>query len=145
MICSTTNLFSQKDEVNKPVKKEYCITMGILQGGGSLIGADLEFLLTSRIGFQVGVGIIGLGTGLNYHLKPWIKSSFFSFQYLNQGIGETFAQNIVGLTYVYRSKKWFTFQAGVGAPLNKGPALPDDYEQPPVMFLYSIGAYIPFQ
>ncbi len=137
------NLFSQTD-IYYELEKRSCITVGILQGGGSLIGADFETLLSNQFGIQIGAGIVGFGGGLNFHFKPSIRSSFLSLQYWNQGIGETFAQNAVGGTYVFRGKKWFTFQIGLGFPLEKGPAMPEDFEQPPIMLLYSIGAYIPF-
>lgn len=119
------------------------ITIGILQGGGSLLGADLEVLLTERIGVQGGVGLVGFGTAVNFHLKPGIRTSMVSLTYWNQGIGESFVQNAVGPTFVYRSKKWFTAQLGLGKPLSKGTAFPEDATQPPVMLLYSIGGYIP--
>ena len=144
LICISTNLFSQEEQVSEQTEKRNSITIGILQGGGSLIGADMEFLLTDRFGFQIGAGLVGFGGGLNYHFKPSIRSSFISLQYLNQGIGDSFAQNVIGPNFVYRGKKWFTAQIGLGVPLEKGPAMPDDFVQPPVMLMYSIGAYIPF-
>ena len=144
IICSlSTNLFSQTEQVDK-IEKRNSVTIGILQGGGSLVGADFEFLLTKQFGFQIGAGLVGFGGGLNYHFKPSIRSSFISLQYWNQGIGDSFAQNAIGPNFVFRGKKWFTFQIGLGVPLEKGPAMPDDFNQPPVMLLYSIGAYIPF-
>jgi len=147
LICISTNLFSQEgqvSQVSEQTEKRNSITIGILQGGGSLIGADMEFLLTDRFGFQIGAGLVGFGGGLNYHFKPLIRSSFISLQYWNQGIGNSFAQNVIGPNFVYRGKKWFTAQIGLGVPLEKGPAMPDDFVQPPVMLMYSIGAYIPF-
>ena len=132
--------FSQVTKTNRS-----CITIGILQGGGSLIGADVEFLVTKKFSFQVGAGLVGYGYGINYHLEPSIKSSFFSLQYWNQGFKNSFAQNVIGPTYVYRGKKWFTAQLGLGKTLDKGPAYPDNIEQPKVIFLYSIGLYIPYE
>lgn len=143
LVCCTTNLFSQTERLDEQTEKRNSITIGILQGGGSLIGADMEFLLTDQFGFQIGAGLIGFGGGLNYHFKPSIRSSFISLQYWNQGIGDSFTQNIIGPSFVYRGKKWFTFQIGLGVPLEKGPAMPADFEQPPVMLMYSIGGYIP--
>jgi hypothetical protein len=35
-----------------------------LMGGGSLVGADLENMLTERVGFQVGAGLVGFGCGI---------------------------------------------------------------------------------
>lgn len=138
----SVSLFSQ-NEFQKIDEKRKCITIGVLQGGGSIIGADFEILLTRRIGIQAGAGYIGFGGGLNYHFKPTIRSSFISFQYWHQGVGDTFTQSLLGPSYVFRGRKWLTFQIGLGTALEEGPALPDDYEQPPVMLLYSIGAYIP--
>lgn len=144
LICISTNLFSQEKQISEQTEKRNSISIGILQGGGSLIGADMEFLLTDRFGFQIGAGFIGFGGGLNYHFKPSIRSSFISLQYWNQGIGNSFAQNAIGPNFVYRGKKWFTAQIGLGVTLGKGPAMPDDFEQPPVMLTYSIGTYLPF-
>ena len=144
LICISTNLFSQEEQISEQTEKRNSITIGILQGGGSLIGADMEFLLTDRFGFQIGAGFVGFGGGLNYHFKPSIRSSFISLQYWNQGIGNSFAQNAIGPNFVYRGKKWFTAQIGLGVPLEKEPAMPDDFEQPSIMLMYSIGAYIPF-
>ena len=93
MICISTNLFSQTELI----EKRHSITIGLLQGGGSLVGADFEFLLTDHFGFQIGAGLVGFGGGLNYHFKPSIRSSFISLQYWNQGIGEYFAQNVMPL------------------------------------------------
>ena len=135
-------IYSQIDTITQ-IDKRNCITIGVLQGGGSLIGADFEVLLTRQFGFQFGGGFVGFGGGLNYHFKPSIRSSFLSLQYWNQGVGDSFAQNAIGGTLVFRGKKWFTFQIGLGFPLEKGPAMPEDFEQPPAMLLYSIGAYIP--
>lgn len=144
MICLSTTLFSQNAQIFEQFEKRNSITIGVLQGGGSLIGADFEFLLTDHLGLQLGAGFIGFGAGLNYHFEPSIRSSFISFQYWNQGIGDSFTQNAVGPNFVYRGKKWFTFQIGLGIPLERGPAMPEDFEQPGVMLTYSIGAYIPF-
>lgn len=121
------------------------ITIGFLQGGGSLIGLDFEALVTDRVGIQAGAGFVGFGFALNYHFKPTIRSTFLSLTYWHQGIGESFAQSVLGPTIVFRGKRWFTAQIGFGFPLDLGPALENtDYEQPPFMLLYSIGAYIPF-
>jgi len=144
LICISANLFSQVEQVSEYAEKRSSITIGILQGGGSMVGADVEFLLTDRFGLQIGAGYVGFGGGLNYHFKPSIRSSFISLQYWNQGIGDSFSQNVIGPNFVYRGKKWFTAQIGLGVPLKKGPALPDDYKLPSVMLMYSIGGYIPF-
>ena len=59
LICISTNLFSQEEQGSEQPEKRNSITIGILQVGGSLIGADVEFLLTDRFGFWSGVGLVG--------------------------------------------------------------------------------------
>ena len=141
LIWSLSSMLLAQTDHDDTIHRRYCITIGILQGGGSLIGADFEFLITQKLGVQAGLGFVGFGAGLNYHLKPSIHSSFFSVQYWNQGIGKSFAQNVIGTTYVYRISKWFTFQIGLGVPLEEGPAMPEDFKSPPVILLFSIGAF----
>lgn len=143
LIFISTNIFSQ-EKVSEEPEKRSSITIGVLQGGGSLLGADIGFLLTDRFGYQIGAGFIGFGGGLNLHLKPSIRSSFISLQYWNQGIGDYFAQSIIGLNFVYRGNKWFSAQIGFGMTLDEGPAWPDHIKQPPVLLMYSIGVYTPF-
>ena len=125
-------------------EKKLCATFGILQGGGSLIGADLEVLAFNRVGIQAGAGFVGFGAGLNIHLKPTIRSSFVSLAYWHQGVGDSYTQSLLGPSFVYRGKKWFTAQLGLGFALEKGPKWDVNKTQPPVMLLYSIGAYIPW-
>jgi hypothetical protein len=124
-------------------EKTASITVGILQGGGSLIGADLEKLLSRHIGAQVGAGYSGFGGGINYHLTPSIRSSFVSVQYWHQGIGNRYAQSMFGPSFVYRAPRWFTAQIGLGYVLGYGPNYPSSAGKSPVILLYSIGAYFP--
>lgn len=122
-------------------------TVGILQGGGSLIGVDLEFLIEQKFGVQVGAGLVGYGAALNYHPEGGIRSSFVSLGYWHQGLGEGFVQSLMGPSYVFRGKKWFTAQLGLGFQLKKGPfaANLDPDALPPVQLLYSIGGYFPIR
>ena len=137
--------YYEKDYDYEETSERVAVTIGILQGGGSLLGADLEVLLTQRVGVQVGAGLVGFGTAVNFHFRPDIRSSMISLTYWNQGIGPSFVQNALGPTFVYRGKKWFTAQLGLGKTLSKGPAFPEEVTQPPVMLLYSIGGYIPIR
>ena len=119
------------------------ITIGILNGGGALIGADYEFMSTPNIGLQIGGGLIAYGFALNYHPAPGVQTSFMSLSYWNQGWGQNFVQRIIGLSYVYRSTGWLTGQIGLGIPIAEGPAMPAGVKQRPLMLLYSIGAVFP--
>jgi hypothetical protein len=143
---STLTSNAQTDKLSDQELEEtskISVTVGILQGGGSLIGMDLEALLTEQFGIQVGAGMFGYGAGLNFHLEPSVRSSFLSMQYWHQGIGDSFVQSAIGPTFVYRSEKWFTFQIGMGIPTALGPGAPNNFDQPPLMLLYSIGGYFP--
>ncbi len=160
MICISANVYSQvndtikvsnkvqpkeeKKEIVKIIEKN-SVTIGFLNGGGSLVGADFEFLVTKSIGLQLGLGYLGFGGGINFHFKPSIRSSFLSLQYWNQGISNRFVQSVLGPNIVFRGKKWFTFQIGLGATLDKGPAFPSTRTQSPVILMYAIGAYIPLK
>lgn len=125
------------------INKRAAVTAGFLQGGGSLIGFDFEYLAAPKLGLQAGLGYVGFGGGINYHLKPQINSSFISIAYWHQGIGESFAQDAVGGVFTLRARKLLSASLGLGVPLSRGPALAADFEQPPVMLLYSIGIYFP--
>lgn len=136
------SLFSQVVDPLK-IEKSSSITVGILQGGGSLVGADFETLLSKQLGVQIGAGLVGYGAGIDYHFKPSIRSSFISLQYWHQGFGTSYTQSILGPTFVYRARKWFTAQFGFGYVLGYGPAWPTTSAKSPVILLYSIGAYFP--
>lgn len=122
-------------------------TVGFLQGGGSLIGIDLEVLATDHIGIQVGGGLVGYGAALNYHPKGGFRSSFISVTYWHQGHQENFVQSLLGPTFVFRGKKWFTAQIGLGFQLNEGPGAKnlDPDALPSTQLLYSIGGYFPLK
>jgi hypothetical protein len=61
----TTN--SDTLQVKEP---KVAVTLGVLQGGGGLLGVDFEFMVSPRVGLQLGAGLTSFGAGINYHLKP---------------------------------------------------------------------------
>jgi hypothetical protein len=138
---------AQKSLVRDSIKNhqiyEKALTIGVLNGGGSLVGLDIEFALINSIGLQAGIGFLGIGGGINYHFRPDIRSSFISLQYYHQGIMDTYTQSLIGPSFVYRARKVFTASLGIGFSLEKGPAWPDTREQPKAMLTYSIGIYFP--
>ena len=121
-------------------KSNTAMTIGLGQGV-SVLGISLEILTTDRIGVQAGGGLGGFDVGLNFHLRPGIRSSYLSLQYLNTvGIAQC-----VGPFYVYRGKRWFTAAVGVGFILNKGINYPTDaaYNNINSSLFLSIGGYFP--
>jgi hypothetical protein len=85
-LCLLGQLLVAQDE-SAARKERNCVAGGILQGGGSLVGADLEFLLFKGLGIQAGAGLIGFGAGINYHIQPDnIRTPFLSLQYWHQGV-----------------------------------------------------------
>jgi hypothetical protein len=136
--------YKQFDSSNMDNEYSGALTMGLLQGGGSLVGMDLEYKFSDFIGIQGGVGLIGYGLGLDVHFRPTIRSSFFSFQYWHQGVNNGFTQSVTGPNVVFRGKRWFTAQIGLGFVIKEGPAWPENMEHTPVMLTYAIGAYIPW-
>lgn len=121
-----------------------CFTVGFLQGGGSLIGLDFEIkpMANSHLGIQVGAGALGYGAGINLHFKKDIRSPFLSVQYWHQGIRDTYVQSLWGPNFVFRGKRWFTFQIGAGRIIERGPNFPEEMEKTPVILTYAVGVYI---
>ena len=147
----TVKKTSNPDGEKKINTNKSALTIGILQGGGSLIGADFERLVYKNIGIQIGAGFIGVGAALNIHFSPTINSSFISLGYWGQGISGTLSQLSAGPTFVYRGD-WFTAQIGIGYILSRGSELEQQLKEtfntddlPKVMALYSIGIYFDFE
>lgn len=130
----------ESDKVKMPDK--LAINVGVLMGGGSIVGADLEYMPASRVGIQAGMGISSFGFGLNYHLQDRINSSFLSFQYWHQGFGSLHFASYVGPMFVFRARKIFQAGVGIGAVVNKGPAFNLDPKVNAIL-LYNIGLYFP--
>jgi hypothetical protein len=97
---------------NQSPEEKIMMSVGIGHGGGSIVGADLEFGLGNRFGAQIGLGYPGIGAGLNFHSKPTLRSSFLSLQYIQAGYSLSRCVSAVGPVFVYRGKKWFTFSVG---------------------------------
>ncbi len=144
LLSISTLLHAQVDSTKKTSTERAALTLGVLNGGGSLVGLDLEVLLSKTFGIQAGAGIKGYGAGMNFHFKPTIRSSFMSLQYWHQGLGDTYVQSLIGPNFVYRGKKWFTFQIGAGYILDEGPEAPLSRNDTPIILMYSIGIYGPF-
>jgi hypothetical protein len=132
--------YSKESIINNKVdKKNFCVTLGYHQGGGSLIGADLELYSKHYVGIHAGAGIRGLGFGFNVHFNEDVNSSFISLQYWNQNnekIRREYLGGVICLRYYY-----FSIQYGLGYPLNHGPesvALPD------ISNMLAVGLYYPF-
>jgi len=134
-----------KIQYGKPIQNfQNSFTIGLLEGGGSLVGFDCEMMISKSVSFQLGAGVIGFGLGINKHIKPTITSSFLSLQYWHQGFANTYTQSLIGPSFVFRANKIFSCQIGLGFPLEKGPAWPENKTQSPIMLTYAIGAYFPF-
>ncbi|MCL2683518.1 MAG: hypothetical protein FWE63_08610 [Bacteroidales bacterium] len=128
--------------------KRTSINVGVLMGGGGLIGADLEFLVSKQVGLQLGAGLGSMGFGVNYHFKPNIRSSFVSIQYLHQGFGDNHYASYLGPMFTFRARKIFQFGIGFGTILSTGPGWErawrgKDEPSTSVALLYNIGMYFP--
>ncbi len=129
------------NNLNSAPQKRNAVTVGILNGGGALIGADYERLFTNRIGLQAGIGFAAYGFGINYHLKPAIESSFINLAYWHQGFVYSFTQSVVGVSFVYRARRLLQAQIGVGFQTDYNSSL---ISYQPVMLMYALGIYLPF-
>lgn len=137
------NRQTARDSIRTHQVYSKCVSVGFLQGGGSIAGFDVEIFTGNILGIQAGAGYVGYGAGLTFHLKPDVRSSLISLQYWHQGIAESFTQSLIGPTFVFRAKKVFTAQLGFGFLLKEGPAWPESIHHPPVMLTYSVGFFWP--
>ena len=140
-----------QSEMDQPLKKkpktpelhekEIAVTAGFLYGGGSLLGVDVEKVLYKKFAAQVGFGFLGFGAGINYHPKSF-STSFFSLQYIHQGVGSTYVHSLIGPTYNLRWK-FIAAQLGYVFVVDKGPlynvAFPNG--APSVVLMYSLGVF----
>jgi hypothetical protein len=140
----------ETDEYQTPEQrmKKTSINAGVMMGGGSLIGADFEVLLTDRFAVQAGAGISSFGFGVNYHLKPRINSSFISVQYMQQGFGNYHYASYIAPTFNFRTRKIFQASLGLGYVVSKGPGIIDYMESKGrfdlyVTLMFSVGVYFP--
>jgi hypothetical protein len=125
-------------------KERTSVNAGVFMGGGGLIGADLEFLLSKRVALQMGAGWGSMGFGINYHFKPQINSMFASFQYAHLGFGENKVGSTIGPMYVFRAKKIFQAGIGYGVVVSKGKQWENVYNENVSTLLYfNIGLYFP--
>jgi hypothetical protein len=129
-------VLGQQDSASLP---NMSVSWGYFMGGASLFGADVEYLFAkNRWGVQAGVGLIGVGAGVNYHLKPRISSSFISVQYWNTWLFSY--MSFVGPMFTFRHKK-FQVSAGCGIALPVGKFAGQGGQ---LMPLINIGGYVPF-
>jgi len=131
-------------EEQSAASKNIVFSAGLLMGGGSLIGVDLEFVIpTTCLGIQIGGGINGYGAGINYHLTSKPNSSFISLQYWNQGFGDNHYASYLGPMFVFRAKKLFQAGLGIGSVVKKGPRWESTVKDEKVnmALLYNIGIY----
>jgi hypothetical protein len=162
-ICLSFGLSAQLLPEPESVKTS-CFTVGYHQGAGSLIGVDFESVIVNQWSAQIGTGFYGFGGGLNYHLTNifrssyynYIRSSFVGIHYWRQGADDSYlqlseldkgfrdshTQTLIGPNFVYRGRKWFTAQIGLGYILDKGPRYVGKADQKFVP-MYSIGVYYP--
>ena len=137
----TNSSLNKINTVDKPISWN-ATSVGIFYGGGGIIGLDYENLITKRLGVQMGVGLISIGGGINYHLKDGTESSLISFQYYRQGLGNSFVQDFIGPSFIYRSRKLFTCYLGLASIISRGPAYPSELGKTPIMLTYGIGLYL---
>ena len=141
---STNGLLAQENDAPATEESRLAISTGFLMGGGGLIGADLEFMPTNRLGLQAGVGLGSFGFGLNYHFQDRINSSFISLVYWQQGLGDNHYASYVGPLYTFRARRFFQASVGYGLVVNEGPAIRGTrYEGTTASLLFNIGLFFP--
>ncbi len=133
------------EEAKEP-EKLWSASVGLLNGGGGLIGFDLERMIDNHFSIQAGFSITGYGAAINYHIKPRINSSMFSFALIHPGIGKNYILTAIGPSFTYRAKKIFFAQFGMSYVIDKGAFFHEVFKEKDFdrMLTYSIGVYFPF-
>ena len=122
---------------------KWVFTVGILQGG-SAVGVDTELRLFDGVGFQLGTGLLGMSTGINFHFDTDIKSPYVTLMYVHQGFGNWFLQSMIGPAYVHRWENGFSGQFGVGflsGYSRKWGDLFDEHVPPTIQPMIALGYY----
>jgi hypothetical protein len=137
-----------EEAVEEEEPKTWAVLVGFFQGGGSLLGADLEVLAYDCLALQAGVGYLGYGAAVNYHFEPTLHSHYLSLAYWHQGFEEDLTQQTVGLAFGIRSFGWLTAQIGLGYVIHRGETATSNLQSAfdtdtlsQYMLLYSIGVY----
>lgn len=133
-----------KELTQKLRREEGAFTFGILQGGGGIVGIEIESLISKYVGVHIGAGVVSFGGGLDVHFKPTAQSSYVSLQYWHQGFKEDFVQSLLGPSFVWRSKFGLTAQIGIGFTVDRSrlgiATVGDNFG----MLTYAIGYYVPW-
>lgn len=137
-----SEMIGQGVDIKFTETKKMAITIGLLNGGG-LLGAELETLLSNKLGAHIGVGFVGACVGLDYHLKPTTNSSYFSLELRNQGIGEIYTDTSLGLGFVLRFKG-ISAQIGGAYILKAGPNTIENWNTGSFVPQVSLGYYSAF-
>lgn len=137
-----TTVFAQGVNIEDFNQDKTAITVGLLNGGG-LIGAEVETLISSRIGAHIGVGFIGFCAGFDYHFKPTINSSSITLQLRNQGFGEIHTDTSLGLGVTFR-KYHLALQIGAAYKLKQGPNTIENWNTSTIIPQISFGYFSPF-
>jgi len=120
------------------------INVGLLMGGGGLIGADFGAMVGNRISLQAGIGLPSVGFGINYHLRPYINSSFFSLQYNQLGFGNLHTVSTLGPSFNFRARRVFQAGVGFGFVIDKGDNFYNVWDDDTNMLInFNIGLFFP--
>lgn len=120
------------------------IVLGYGSGGGSIVGADIETLLTGRLGFMAGAGFIGANVGFNFHLKPKIRSPYLSVQLWQNGLSYAHIYTSVGPYLGVRLFNFLNVEAGVGYILATGDNATQAVLDSDIALGLKVGAFFPF-
>ncbi|MGE5478896.1 MAG: hypothetical protein ACM3U1_00555 [Chloroflexota bacterium] len=113
------------------------------------LGAFVEFHVVDYLSAHVMGGPLGVGFGLNFHLKPDIAGPCVNFEYLYQDFNDPGSTNIIA-SFIYRIPYYVQFQGGVsfwmgtwhGGSIAMYNGVIDEPNK--VSLLLGVGFYYPF-
>lgn len=150
-LLSAPSLAAQ-EPVNTPdaendLYKNFALSIGFLKGGGSLVGAELEWLFADRFAATIGGGYLGVSAGLNYHFDSTVHSNYIGLFFFDQNVGQPdFEQMSTGVLFGTRGFGFLSAELGVGYTLRRGPKIIEQLggQNPSIMLVYNIGVYFAF-
>lgn len=136
----TNNFFNNpvaKSSNNVTLKNS--ISVNVVYALGFFYNMEYERLFAKRFGISATAGFYGAGVGLNVHLKPSIRSSYFTLRTLLQSPKDNPYYLVGGPAFVYRGKNWLSAQAGVFFTGGN-----QDKLKYPILISLGLGGYIPW-
>lgn len=105
ILCSSTCLLAQLND-------NLALTVGFRKGYSTFVGVELEYLISPKVGIEVGGGYKGFGTAINFHFDQDIHSSAFKIFYAKTKTKPLLNPHQIGMAVNLRFARFVSLHAG---------------------------------